>query len=80
VPRQAAAILSEGKKICILAGRGPLNAGTELAEIAERLAAPVAKALLGKAAISDLHPNCTGGLGLLGTLRRGTAEWGKRSR
>jgi pyruvate dehydrogenase (quinone)/pyruvate oxidase len=66
--RQAAAILSEGKKICILAGRGALNAGTELAEIAQRLAAPVAKALLGKAAISDLHPNCTGGVGLLGTL------------
>jgi hypothetical protein len=27
---QAAAIISKGKKICILAGRGPLNAGTEL--------------------------------------------------
>jgi pyruvate dehydrogenase (quinone)/pyruvate oxidase len=65
--RQAAAILAEGRKICILAGRGALHAGTELAEVAERLAAPVAKALLGKATLSDLHPHCTGGVGLLGT-------------
>ena len=65
--RQAAAILAEGRKICILAGRGALHARTELAEIAERLAAPVAKALLGKAALPDLHPHCTGGVGLLGT-------------
>ena len=65
--RQAAAILAEGRKICILAGRGALHARTELAKIAERLAAPVAKALLGKAALADLHPHCTGGVGLLGT-------------
>jgi pyruvate dehydrogenase (quinone) len=65
--RQAAAILLEGKKICILVGRGALHAGSELAEVSERLAAPVAKALLGKAAMSDLHPHCTGGVGLLGT-------------
>ena len=65
--RQAAAILAEGRKICILAGRGALHASTELAKIAERLAAPVAKALLGKAALADLHPHCTGGVGLLGT-------------
>ena len=65
--RQAAAILAEGRKICILAGRGALHARAELAKIAERLAAPVAKALLGKAALADLHPHCTGGVGLLGT-------------
>jgi pyruvate dehydrogenase (quinone)/pyruvate oxidase len=44
-----------------------LDASPELAKIAERLAAPVAKALLGKAALADLHPHCTGGVGLLGT-------------
>ena len=54
--RQAAAILAEGRKICILAGRGALDASAELAKIAERLAAPVAKALLGKAALADLTP------------------------
>src|SRR5205823_4078323 len=41
--------------------------GKRLSEVAERLAAPVAKALLGKAALSDLDPNCTGGVGHLGT-------------
>jgi pyruvate dehydrogenase (quinone) len=60
---QAAQILNEG----ILAGRGALNGQIELAEIAARLAAPVAKALLGKAALPDTHPHCTGGVGLLGT-------------
>jgi pyruvate dehydrogenase (quinone) len=63
----AAAILNEGEKICILAGRGALGARDELANIAEVLAAPVAKALLGKAALPDTHPHCTGGVGLLGT-------------
>ena len=64
---KAVAILNEGKKICILAGRGALDAKGELSKVAELLQAPVAKALLGKAALSDLHPHCTGGVGLLGT-------------
>jgi pyruvate dehydrogenase (quinone) len=64
---QAASILNAGKKICILVGRGALDAKDELGEVAELLQAPVAKALLGKAALSDLHPHCTGGVGLLGT-------------
>lgn len=64
---RAATILNEGKKVCILAGRGALHTGDELGHIAEILAAPVAKALLGKAALADTHPNCTGGIGLLGT-------------
>jgi pyruvate dehydrogenase (quinone) len=64
---QAAAILNEGRKVCILAGRGALGARDELAAIAGKLAAPVAKALLGKGALEDTHPHCTGGVGLLGT-------------
>src|SRR5947209_4783867 len=64
---RAAAILNEGEKVCILAGRGALRARDELAAIADKLAAPVAKALLGKAALNDTHPHCTGGVGLLGT-------------
>jgi pyruvate dehydrogenase (quinone) len=64
---QAADILNAGKKICILAGRGALQAKAELAEIARTLGAPVAKALLGKAAMPDTDPYCTGGVGLLGT-------------
>jgi pyruvate dehydrogenase (quinone) len=64
---QAASVLNAGKKICILAGRGALHAKDELASVAELLQAPVAKALLGKAAMADTHPHCTGGVGLLGT-------------
>jgi pyruvate dehydrogenase (quinone)/pyruvate oxidase len=64
---QAAAILNEGRKVCILAGRGALGARDELAAIAGKLAAPIAKALLGKGALEDTHPHCTGGVGLLGT-------------
>jgi pyruvate dehydrogenase (quinone)/pyruvate oxidase len=65
--QRAAALLRDGKKVAILAGRGAIGAGKELEEIAERLAAPVAKALLGKGALSDRSPYATGGVGLLGT-------------
>src|SRR4051794_25863347 len=64
---RAIRILNGGKKICILAGRGAIGAGNELAAIAERLGAPVAKALLGKSALADDSPYTTGGVGLLGT-------------
>lgn len=64
---RAAAILNGGRKICILAGQGALRARPELAAVAERLAAPVATALLGKGALPDAHPHATGGVGLLGT-------------
>jgi pyruvate dehydrogenase (quinone)/pyruvate oxidase len=65
--RAAAEILNAGKRVCILAGRGALGAARELEEVAERLAAPVGKPLLGKAALADDSPYCTGGVGLLGT-------------
>lgn len=64
---RAADLLNAAKKPCILAGRGALGAGHELAAVAERLGAPVAKALLGKAALPDDSPYSTGGVGLLGT-------------
>jgi pyruvate dehydrogenase (quinone) len=65
--RLAADILNAGRKTCILAGRGALQARPGLAAVAERLSAPVAKPLLGKAAMPDTHPHCVGGVGLLGT-------------
>lgn len=65
--RQAADMINRGKKICILAGRGALGASAELAELATRVNAVVAKPLLGKASFPDEHPNCVGGVGLLGT-------------
>lgn len=64
---RAAEILNQGRKICILAGRGALGAREEITAAAERLGAPVAKALLGKAVLPDDSPYTTGGTGLLGT-------------
>jgi pyruvate dehydrogenase (quinone) len=64
---RAADLLNAGQKIAILAGRGALQATDELETIAERLGAPIIKALLGKAAVPDDSPYTTGGIGLLGT-------------
>ena len=63
----AAEVLNAGKKVAILAGRGALHATDELEQAADRLAAPIVKALLGKAAVPDDSPYTTGSLGLLGT-------------
>jgi pyruvate dehydrogenase (quinone) len=71
--KHAAAILNEGKKVAILAGQGALAAGAELEEAAEKLAAPIVKALLGKAAVPDDSPYTTGSIGLLGTKPSQTA-------
>jgi pyruvate dehydrogenase (quinone)/pyruvate oxidase len=64
---RAAEILNAGKRIVILAGAGALHATDELLQMAERLNAPIVKALLGKAAVPDDSPYTTGGVGLLGT-------------
>ncbi|MDX6749395.1 thiamine pyrophosphate-binding protein [Geminicoccaceae bacterium 1502E] len=64
---RAAALLNSGKKTVILAGQGALGAARQLEAVAERLGAPVAKALLGKGALPDDSPYSTGGVGLLGT-------------
>ena len=63
----AADLLNAGKKVAILAGRGALSATDELEQMADRLAAPIVKALLGKAAVPDDSPYTTGAIGLLGT-------------
>ncbi len=65
--KRAAAILNEGKKSVVLVGQGARGAGAQVIEIAEKLGAPIVKALLGKEVVPDDHPLCTGGLGLLGT-------------
>jgi pyruvate dehydrogenase (quinone)/pyruvate oxidase len=64
---RAAEILNGGARVVILAGRGALGAAAELLAVAERLAAPVATALLGKGAIPEDDPHATGPIGLLGT-------------
>jgi len=65
--RRAAEILNEGKRVAMLVGQGALKATDELEQVAERLAAPIVKALLGKAAVPDDSPYTTGQIGLLGT-------------
>jgi pyruvate dehydrogenase (quinone)/pyruvate oxidase len=64
---KAARVLNSGNRIVILVGQGALGAGDEVLAIAEKLGAPVVKALLGKAVISDDNQYSLGGLGLLGT-------------
>ena len=51
----------------MLVGAGALHATDEVIEIADKLGAGVAKALLGKAALPDDLPFVTGSIGLLGT-------------
>lgn len=65
--RLAAFILNEAKRPVILVGQGARGASQEVIEIADKLGAPVVKALLGKEVLPDEHPLTTGGLGLLGT-------------
>ena len=67
----AAALLNAGEKVAILAGAGAHGASHELMEVANRLGAGVATALLGKGVIDDRSPWNTGAIGLLGT----TASW-----
>jgi pyruvate dehydrogenase (quinone) len=65
--RRAAEVLNAGSKVAILVGAGALHATDEVIAVAERLAAGVAKALLGKAVVPDELPWVTGSIGLLGT-------------
>ncbi len=64
---RAADVLNAGSKVAILAGQGARGARRELEEVAELLAAGVAKPLLGKDVLSDELPYVTGSIGLLGT-------------
>ena len=65
--RAAAEVLNAGQRVAILAGAGALHATEELVQVADRLGAGIAKALLGKAAVPDDLPFVTGAIGLLGT-------------
>jgi pyruvate dehydrogenase (quinone) len=65
--RKAADILNAGEKVVMLVGQGAIKAGAEVSAVSEALGAPIVKALLGKAVVSDDHPNSLGGIGMLGT-------------
>ncbi|MFJ8158190.1 thiamine pyrophosphate-requiring protein [Streptomyces sp. NPDC094468] len=64
---RAADVLNAGEKVAILIGQGARGARQEVMEVADRLGAGVAKALLGKDALDDDLPYVTGSIGLLGT-------------
>lgn len=62
--KQAAGIVNDGKRVAMLVGRGCLGAREKAIELADRAAAPIVKALLGKAVVPDRHPLTTGGIGI----------------
>ncbi|WP_068157407.1 thiamine pyrophosphate-requiring protein [Rhodococcus phenolicus] len=64
---RAAEILNAGSKVALLVGQGARGAHEEIEQVADLLAAGVAKALLGKDVLSDELPWVTGSIGLLGT-------------
>ncbi|MBV8223685.1 MAG: pyruvate oxidase [Verrucomicrobia bacterium] len=71
--RAAADLLNAGRRTVILVGRGALGATAEVEAVAERRAAPVIKALLGKTVIADSSPYSAGGIGELGTTASSAA-------
>jgi pyruvate dehydrogenase (quinone) len=64
---QAARILNRASRPVMLVGQGALGATDEVLAVADRIGAPIVKALLGKGVVPDEHPLTTGGIGLLGT-------------
>jgi hypothetical protein len=65
--RQAAELINSGSRVAILAGRGCLGAREEVLRLADKVAGPVIKPLLGKGVVPDDSTYATGGIGLLGT-------------
>lgn len=63
----AARTLAGHSKVAILAGAGARGAGDELEAVAEKLGAPVIKAMLGKDCLPDDSPYTTGSIALVGT-------------
>jgi pyruvate dehydrogenase (quinone) len=65
--RRAAEVLNAGTKVAMLVGQGAKHAAAEVERVADVLGAGVAKALNGRAVLSDELPYVTGSIGLLGT-------------
>jgi pyruvate dehydrogenase (quinone) len=64
---EAARLLSGASKPLIFIGAGARGAGEEVEQAAERLGAPIVKAMLGKDAVPDDSPYCLGGYAMVGT-------------
>src|ERR1700738_4970660 len=74
--RAAADLLNAGRRTVLLVGQGALGATIEVEAVAERRAAPVTKAFLGKTVIADTSPYSTGGIGEFGTTASSAAIQG----
>lgn len=64
--KAAADMIDASQKVVILAGIGCAEARDELLAFAETAQAPIVRSLRAKEVIDDAHPQCIGGLGLLG--------------
>jgi pyruvate dehydrogenase (quinone) len=64
---EATRALSSAAKPLIFIGAGARGAGDEVERVAERLGAPIVKAMLGKDAVPDDSPYCLGGYAMVGT-------------
>ncbi len=64
---QAAQTLARASRPVIFIGAGARGAGDEVERVAEKLGAPIVKAMLGKDAVPDDSPYCLGGYALVGT-------------
>src|SRR5205807_2781980 len=65
--QRAADMLRGKRRIAIVAGNGARDAADLVEQMAERLAAPIIKPLLGKDVVPDDSPYVTGGVGMLGS-------------
>lgn len=59
--------LDRSERPVIMIGRGTWGLGHAITQLADKLGAPIIKALWGKESVSDDDPHVLGGLGLLGT-------------
>ncbi|HTX03523.1 MAG TPA: thiamine pyrophosphate-dependent enzyme [Candidatus Acidoferrales bacterium] len=64
---RAAALFANCTKIAILAGAGARGARVELESAADKLGAPIIKAMLGKDCVPDDSPYTTGSVAMVGT-------------
>jgi pyruvate dehydrogenase (quinone) len=64
---EAARLLSAASKPLIFIGAGARGAGNEVEQTAQKLGAPIVKAMLGKDAVPDDSSYCLGGYAMVGT-------------
>ncbi|RAJ46818.1 pyruvate dehydrogenase (quinone) [Kitasatospora sp. SolWspMP-SS2h] len=64
--RRAAELINAGERVTLLVGRGAREAGPEVRELAERLAAPMVLTLKAKEGFEDANPYQVGQTGLIG--------------